>query len=165
MRYNTIEYNIWRWLKLKKIIRLVLLVGIVAFAATIASRFNSIMSQMCAMVLSAICGCLIAPIGEFIDTKGQGIKVWYQSQVKYRNKDVYLSFAYLYKIEIDGKFLFIRGNRLKDRYQPIGGVYKYYEEAKDFLRSIQALPSVKMQNEEDSDDLRLTIKGKHYLAF
>lgn len=150
---------------MKKIRRLLVFLILLAFLVVLTSRSQSIILQTVAVIFTGIISCIINPIAAFVDTKGQGIKIWYQSQIKYRDKEVYLSFSYLYKIELEGSYLFIRGNRLKDRYQPVGGVYKYYDEAKNFLGEINALPSVKMQNKEDSDDLRLTIKGENYLTF
>nr|WP_241158244.1 hypothetical protein [Adlercreutzia sp. ZJ138] len=35
-----------------------------------------------------------------------------------------MSAAYLFRIKVGGKYLLIRGNRIKDQYQPVGGVYK-----------------------------------------
>lgn len=41
------------------------------------------------------------------------------------NKEIRISVAYLYKIKIDGSYLLTKGSKI-DQYQPIGGVYKYY---------------------------------------
>lgn len=150
---------------LKKIVKLLIFLIALAGMSVFASMSDSIVLKIVAVIATSICGYILMPIGEFFNTQGQGITTWFKSQILYRNKEVYLSFSYLYRIELNGKYLFIRGNRLKDRYQPIGGVYKYYEEAKDFLNKINAFPSIKMKNEEDSDDLRLTIKGRYYLTF
>ena len=80
-------------------------------------------------IASAVLGSVISIIFEAIDSHGQGFHMWYQ-QLKYRKKEIRLSFSYLFKIQIDGKYLLIKGNRLKNQYQPVGGVYKYYPEAK-----------------------------------
>ena len=45
-----------------------------------------------------------------------------------------ISFAYLYRIIIDGKYLLILNSRETKRYQPIGGVYKYTNEEKKVLK-------------------------------
>ena len=79
-------------------------------------------------IASAVLGSVISIIFEAIDSHGQGFHMWYQ-QLKYRKKEIRLSFSYLFKIQIDGKYLLIKGNRLKNQYQPVGGVYKYYPEA------------------------------------
>ena len=94
-----------------------------------------------------------------------GIWQWIKIYMFNHNKNLRLSFSYLYKIEVDGKYLLIRGNRMKKRFQPVGGVYKYYQESKSFLDSINACPDTAMGNTDETDDLRLNIKGKDYFKF
>lgn len=117
------------------------------------------------IVLEAAVGAVVSALYEFIDTKGLGIIPWFESQFKFRDKDVYLSFAYLYRIQVDGKYLLVRGNRMKDRYQPIGGVYKYYAEAKPELEKLGYNPDVTMGNVDETDDLRLHLRGKKVPSF
>lgn len=71
----------------------------------------------------------------------------------------------MYKLEVNGKYLLIRGNRIKNKYQPIGGVYKFYQEARDFLNSLNFIPDVKVGNIDDTDDLRIKLNGKYLLSF
>lgn len=99
-----------------------------------------------------------------LNTNGQSFKLLWHS-VRFYNKNIRLSFSYLFKISIDGKYLLVRGNRLKNQYQPIGGVYKYYDEAKSELGKMEYRPDVTMGNTDETDDLRITIKGKHLLHF
>lgn len=61
--------------------------------------------------------------------------------------------------------MLVRGNRLKNQYQPVGGVYKYYDEAKPTLEKFHFRPDVKMGNTSETDDLRIYIKGKYLLRF
>ncbi len=115
-------------------------------------------------IASAVLGSVISIIFEAIDSHGQGFHMWYQ-QLKYRKKEIRLSFSYLFKIQIDGKYLLIKGNRLKNQYQPVGGVYKYYPEAKPALESFGYISDIKMGNTNETDDLRINIKGKNLLSF
>ncbi|MCH5345009.1 MAG: hypothetical protein J1E64_13320 [Acetatifactor sp.] len=76
---------------------------------------------------------------------------WHQ---KYR-----MSISYLFKIKIDNKYVLIKGNRI-DQYQPIGGVYKYYESFMDNFNKW----GVQNENEEsfyEEYDLRIYVKGKN----
>ncbi len=113
---------------------------------------------------SSSLGVFVTYIFDKLDTHGQGLRLWYQ-QIKYRNEEIRLSFSYLYKISVDGKYLLVKGNRLKNQYQPIGGVYKYYPEAKPHLEKFNYRPDIKMGNDNETDDLRLWIKGSHLLAY
>lgn len=135
--------------------------AVTAFAANSENTIWQTVSTIGAGVVSAT----ITSLYEFIATKGHGLKTWFQAKILYRNKDVYLSFSYLYRIQIDGDYLMIRGHRMKDRFQPIGGVYKYYREAKPELERMKCRPSVVMGNTDETDDIRLSIPGNHVLAF
>lgn len=142
---------------------------IVAFTCAVFTALLFLKTGTLALTLSTvtsgISGAAISALYELIDTKGQGIKTWLLSKIKYKDKDIYISFSYLYRIEVDGKYLLVRGHRLKNQYQPIGGVYKYYPEAKSFLNSIRVVPSTVMGNTDETDDLRLNMKGKYFLSF
>lgn len=146
------------------IFKIVLIFTAVA-AIAVASQYNNLVSKVIVIITSTILGVVAESAYNFIDSHGQGIKTWFQANIKYRTQDLYLSFSYLYKIEVEGKYLLVRGHRMKDRYQPVGGVYKFYPEAREFLNSIHYQPDTMVGNFEDTDDLRIRIKGKHLLAF
>ncbi len=148
-----------------KIVRVLLFTVVCSGIAGIIGNQQGILSQALVVILSGAVSASTATIYEFVDTKGQGLKIWFQSKFIYRNIDIYISFAYLYRIEVDGKYLLIKGNRLKNRYQPIGGVYKFYPEAKPFLEEIRYKPHIKVVNNDETDDLRIEIKGKKLLDF
>lgn len=131
----------------------------------IGTQSDSISAQAVVVITSGIAGSALAALYELIDTHGQGFKLWYQSNIKYKNAYIRLSFSYLYRIEVNGKFLMVKGNRLKNQYQPVGGVYKFYDEAREFLNSIQFIPDIEMGNSDETDDLRIRIKGKYLLKF
>ncbi len=75
------------------------------------------------------------------------------------NQEYRMSISYLFKIKIDNKYLLIKGNRI-EQYQPVGGVYKYYESFKDNFNKW----GVRDENEEsfyEENDLRIYVKGKY----
>lgn len=148
-----------------KWIKIIVITVVFAVIAGFAVTTDSNALQTIAVIASAVVGAAVSSAYELIDTHDQGIRTWFLSQIKYREKNIRLSFSYLYKIEVDGKYLLVRGNRMKDRYQPIGGVYKFYPEAKTFLDSIQYVPDTKMKNNDETDDLRIQIKGQNLLKF
>jgi hypothetical protein len=81
------------------------------------------------------------------------------------NKELRLSIAYLFNIEVNGKYLLIKSNRLKDTYQPIGGVYKYFNpEAKKQLDKIGIITDNAIENDEISEyDLRVKLRNRRNL--
>lgn len=83
-----------------------------------------------------------------------------------RNEDVRFSLSYLIRINItdSSKFLLVRGHRIKDQLQPVGGVYKKYNSFSEFekwgFKVDCSAKGVKL-DEISKDDLRFRVKGKH----
>lgn len=87
---------------------------------------------------------------------------------KIKNEDVRFSISYLIKIEIpdSSKYLLVRGHRIKDQLQPVGGVYKKYDGFSEFdkygFKKDCDRKGIK-SDEISKDDLRFRVKGKHAL--
>jgi len=95
------------------------------------------------------------------------LRLWSQCLLLYRNKRVRVSMAYLFRIKVGDKYLLVRGNRIRDQYQPVGGVYKYFEGAKNALDSFGAVSDAFVKHDEDSkNDLRRVLqRGAKLPAF
>lgn len=150
---------------MKKIIRIVISGLAFLILTALTSSSESIGLRAISSLASGILGTIISALYETIDTHNQGVVTWLKTQVLYRNKNIRLSFAYLFRIEVDGKFLLVRGHRMENQYQPIGGVYKVYDEGKSILNKIRAISDTEMGNSDETDDLRLQIKGRDYFVF
>lgn len=149
---------------MKKFIFFILLF-IICLILTLVGSLNDIkFMTFIGSVASTILGSMVSIIFDAVYTQNQGIKLWF-SHIRYYNKDIRLSFSYLYRIQVDGKYLLVRGNRLKNQYQPVGGVYKYYDEAKPALENFNYTPDICMKNDRETDDLRIQIQGKYLLKF
>lgn len=90
------------------------------------------------------------------------LKIYYQSLIRW-NKNIRLSCAYLFRIRYNNKYLLIKGNRI-DQYQPVGGVYKYYDSFNGLKENLE------LKDESESHfyangDLRLVTIGKHLVKF
>lgn len=92
----------------------------------------------------------------------------YIASILFPNRNVRVSMAYLFRIEIDGKYLLIT-NMTRGHITPIGGAYKYFESAKSFLRSIKAQDAVEADKdlypEKYTNDLRLLFPLKELKSF
>lgn len=150
---------------MKKICRIVLVGAISLIVAACTTLSESVALQAASVIASGILGLVISSIYEFVDTHDQGIATWFNTQIRYRNASIRLSFSYLFRIEVDGNYLLVRGHRMNNQFQPIGGVYKVYDEGKSFLSQIKAIADTTMGNSDETDDLRLQIKGKDYFKF
>ena len=112
---------------------------------------------------SLIVNLVSAFLGAFIVTiykSRKYLKLLVQSYI-YWNRDIRFSISYLYRIKFDDKYLLIKGNRI-EQFQPIGGVYKYYES----FRSLKELYEVKSDNSKnfcEGNDLRIIVRGKNIL--
>lgn len=81
-------------------------------------------------------------------------------------KRVRLSVSYLFKIELDGRYLLIKGHRIQHQYQPVGGVFKYKEGALGILDELKRESDDKLAVDETSkNDLRIYISGSKVSGF
>ena len=80
-------------------------------------------------------------------------------------KELRLSCSYLYKIEIDDKYLLIK-SRKHGKFQPVGGNFKRNKYSTNFLEKIELHKDDRFTNgNRSSDDLRLFIKGCNLQKF
>jgi hypothetical protein len=83
--------------------------------------------------------------------------------IRYRNKTVRVSLAYLFRIKVGGEYLLVRSAR-RPQFQPVGGVYKVSPGASAFLGEISARDDHLIPMDDVSvHDLRLRVPGRHLL--
>ena len=83
-----------------------------------------------------------------------------------RDEPVRVSAAYLFRIMVAGKYLLVRGGRIKDQYQPVGGVYKSFPSSKDTFDALSVCSDNSLQSSAtDADDLRVRLPRKNLLRF
>lgn len=119
---------------------------------------NWLIENVCASVVSFVIGVFLT----WLWTIRKNIKVCVHT-LFHRNTDYRISAAYLFRIQIDNKYLLIKGNRI-EQFQPIGGVYKYYNSFGDKYNQMQ------LRQDDDSNfyengDLRIYVKGKFLQKF
>lgn len=78
-----------------------------------------------------------------------------------------ISFAYLYRIKIGNKYLLVKNERGTGKFQPVGGVYKLFDNEKMELKNrYQVKDDNKIPIDESSrDDYRLRIENKYLRKF
>ncbi len=87
---------------------------------------------------------------------------------KIKHEDVRFSISYLIRIKIPGtsKFLLVRGHRIKDQLQPVGGVYKKINSFSEFekwgYKEDCATKGIK-SDDVSQNDLRFRVKGKYII--
>lgn len=145
---------------------------------TIASLILLILSNSFGYtIISTLSGLLFGHLEQKTKSSFQDLTDttnWKKSQRKlerggFIGKDTYIriSFAYLFRIKIDGKYLLVRNERNTKKFQPVGGVYKMNDSEKNYLsENFNVLDDDKISIDESSrNDYRLRIKNKYLRKF
>lgn len=115
------------------------------------------------IALAAAVGFSIPLIDAFLRHRRELLFAWYS--LRYARSWLRISASYLYRIQVDGKYLLVKGNRFP-QYQPVGGVWKVGPGGAAFLKKIGALQDDLLPIDDVSrGDLRIRIKGIHLYAF
>lgn len=108
----------------------------------------------------AIIGFIVSGILGWVCYNWKFLKIKINTMI-HRNEDYRISYAYLFRIKIRNKYLLIKGNRI-DQYQPIGGVYKYFDSFSNIKNKMQIIDE-KDESFYESNDLRIFLKGKNVI--
>lgn len=89
-----------------------------------------------------------------------------KSKILYRNRDVRISIAYLYRIKVDNLYLLVK-SRTRNYYQPVGGCYKTLPGSEKIFDKLNVRPDRKFETEKGiaKNDLRVYVKGKNVIDF
>ncbi len=93
-------------------------------------------------------------------------KLWRGKLLK-KDSLIRISFAYLFRIQVDGKYFLVKNGRGTQKYQPVGGAYKYNKAEKRILSSeFQIVYDKKIPIDDSSrDDYRFFVYSKDLKAF
>lgn len=125
-------------------------------------------SMLGSLIMGIVIPYLIQSIVDLTDNTN-----WKSSQRKLKRagilqKDtmIRISFAYLFRIKVDGKYFLVQSTRTK-KYQPVGGTYKFYKEEADYLRD-----NIPVENDDripvdeiTKRDYRLLVKNRDLRNF
>lgn len=107
-------------------------------------------------------------VANFIWDEWRRLKLIFRAYVLNRNKPIRVSMAYLFRIQVFGKFLLVKNHRDQPGYQPVGGVYKYLNnENQDEFAKLGIEPCHLMPvDDQSNNDLRKRIlKQKNLIPF
>jgi SMODS-associated NUDIX domain len=94
-------------------------------------------------------------------------KIWvcFLAATRYRYQHIRISAAYLFKIEIDGRYLLIKGRNI-DQFQPVGGVYKRLPDSSKLFQELGILDDKQIPiSDTTRHDLRIRVKGSRIHKF
>jgi hypothetical protein len=91
---------------------------------------------------------------------------YYQTQFKLRNKDIRISIAYLYRINVNGKYLLVKNSR-RNYFQPVGGAFKTLPGSEKIFESLNVKRDrlIETENGIAKNDLRVFVKGINVIDF
>jgi hypothetical protein len=155
-----------------KIIKMLflLIISVVAIIGAILCELKSI--PVVPMLGSLLAGIsipyLIPSIIDLTDNEN-----WKSSQRKLKragilqkDTDIRISFAYLFRIKVDGQYFLVQNSRTK-KYQPVGGTYKFTQEEAGYLRD-----NIPVENDDripvdriTKRDYRLLVKNEYLRKF
>ena len=94
-------------------------------------------------------------------------KLWvcFLASTLYRFRHIRVSAAYIFKINIDGKYLLVKGRNI-EQFQPVGGVYKRLPNSSTFFQTLEILDDKRIPICDTTRyDLRIRVKGKNLHTF
>lgn len=95
------------------------------------------------------------------------LKLYLRKQKISKEDNIRISFAYLFRIKVDGKYLLVRNSRGTNKYQPVGGSYKVEQEEKLYLKdNFFVSDDDKIPIDESSqNDYRMLVPAKFLKKF
>jgi hypothetical protein len=141
--------------------------GILGLASSFFLKKDELQDAIFNISLGLTLSCFIDLIVFIFDNKERWKLI--KPQFWMRNSPVRITVAYLFRIELNGKYMLIKRHK-KDftGYQPIGGAYKYFkEENREIFDNLGIVPCNQVPRDEDTEnDLRVVInKRKNLSAF
>ena len=126
-------------------------------------------NTLCGIFLGMTLPKFFASIQDIFDTT-----TWKTSQRKLergkfigKNTPIRISFAYLFRITVDGKYFLVKNTRGTGKFQPVGGVYKMHDAEAQYLRQrFHAADDNSIPMDRSSKgDYRLRLKNRHLRKF
>ena len=110
-------------------------------------------------------GIVLLGILQFLQNINR-LRFYFQTQFILRKKEVRLSIAYLFRINVNGKYLLVKSRR-RDYYQPVGGAFKTLPGADKVFEKLGVKPDRLVETEHGiaKSDLRVYVKGVHIIEF
>lgn len=153
---------------IKMLILLICLIGFIIVASLCDRKSIPEGSTVSNLIAGALIPNFMKSIIDLTDNEN-----WKSSQRKLQRagilqKDtiIRISFAYLFRIKVDGKYFLVQNNRT-NKYQPVGGTYKFRKEEADYLRdNIPVENDDRIQVDKITEyDYRLLVKNEYLRKF
>jgi len=143
--------------------------GILLWLTAASQEMCPVGNILCGILLGMTIPKLFASGQDFLDTT-----TWKASQRKLergglikKDSPIRISFAYLFRIMVDGKYFLVKNARGTGKFQPVGGVYKMHNAEAQYLRQqFHAADDNSIPMDRSSKgDYRLRLKNRYLRKF
>lgn len=94
------------------------------------------------------------------------IWLWIVTHTWFATKKIRISVSYLFKIKVDGRYLLVKGNRIPNQFQPVGGVFKRFRESFYALQELEVTDDSNVPIDDQSiNDLRVKMPATSVISF
>lgn len=147
----------------KRILEILLVVSLFVWGILCAD--GNLQAELYGMAIGGF-GVLLIELIDYLIRERSFLKLYWDCYKPWTEREIRLTIAYLFRIEMNGKYLLVKSNRIANTYQPVGGVYKYYNpEAKKELDCMGAITDNKIDNDDVSEcDLRLNLLNRNKIG-
>ena len=145
-----------------------ILVFILALTVIIFLTRNYPTNAWALLAVALLVNIISAPVSFYIIealTNVKRLPLLFRTKIVLRNQYIRLSFSYLIKIKVKGKYLLVK-NRKGDYYQLVGGAYKRYVSSEQLFKKYKVKSDRQFETEHGiaKNDLRIQVPGKYVLA-
>ena len=118
------------------LLNLAFLMGIIYSEIKLISWIGTVSGAFFSIVFA----CLVKSIQDLADSQNwqSSLRKYLRGKIIKPTDQIRISFAYLFRIKVDGKYLLVRNGRNFDKFQPVGGAYKCKEEEKKMVESCKS---------------------------
>lgn len=143
--------------------------GILLWLTAAFQETCSVGNILCGIFLGMTISKLFASIQDLLDTTSWKVSQRKLERGNFIKKDtpIRISFAYLFRIMIDGKYFLVKNARGTGKFQPVGGVYKMHDAEAQYLRQrfYAADDNSIPMDRSSKGDYRLRLKNRYLRKF
>lgn len=94
------------------------------------------------------------------------LKLYFETRILYRQKEIRLSIAYLFRIKIGDQYLLVK-SRTRNYFQPVGGAFKTLPGSEKIFDRLKVKPDRLIETEKGiaKGDIRVYVKGLNVIEF
>lgn len=151
-----------------EILSIVILLIIMYVLIKIDFKYTAIINSVCSCLVGVIIKMTINTIIDIYDSLPWQtyLRVLLRTKEITNKTYIRISYAYLFRIELDGKYMLIKNKNGLNKMQPPGHTYKLDDNEKRILKhKYNVLEDDKLKTKKIKDDYRLRVPAKHLRAF